>query len=440
MEQIHSYHSAAIKVIESYDTTPSKADEILSEQIFISTNKTQYHGICQFIFLTVLRNKFLIDEVISILTAKKPKKKLLYILKAAIAEIIISDEQKQPKVIHSWVEFTKKSLSLGESKFVNAVLRKSYKTVTDLKNSGDLSISYSMPSWLINRWLDQIGREKTLEILNICNKPSDVFFRKSYSPEAEKLFKNFENFFEKSDFENFYILKSGNWNNVSELLKTRYFYIQDPSTSIAVKALNPICGGKYLDLCASPGGKSRIIADLIEKDFIENSKTKEQLSQTLLVSVDLPKRIKKLKENLKNIDFIKSTVIECDLLNENLVEKLQKENLPTKFDGIFIDAPCSNTGVLRRRPDTRYRISENDILQCKKIQLQLLEKYKHYLKEDGKIVFSTCSIDIDENENNAKEFIAKNKNFELISAKTNLPTKQSDGSGFFICCEVARNC
>ena len=113
MEKIHSYHSAVINVIEIYDTTPSKADEILSEQIFISVNKRPYQAICQFIFLTVLRNKFLIEQTISTLAKKKPRKKLLYILKASIAEIIISDEKNHPKVIHSWVDFTKKVLSLN---------------------------------------------------------------------------------------------------------------------------------------------------------------------------------------------------------------------------------------------------------------------------------------------------------------------------------------
>ncbi len=432
MEKIHSYHSAVISVIEIYDTTPSKADEILSEQIFISVNKRPYQAICQFIFLTVLRNKFLIEQTISTLAKKKPRKKLLYILKASIAEIIISDEKNHPKVIHSWVDFTKKVLSLNESKFVNAILRKSYEALSNIRNSDNLSIAYSMPLWIVERWKKHFGLEKTRELLQLCNKPSEVFFRKSYSKEAENFFKNYSNFFKKSDFENFYILKSGNWNNVSDLLKSRFFYIQDPSTSFAAKQLEPKCSGCYLDLCASPGGKSRIIADLIEKDFIENSKSKEDLSKSLLVSVDLPKRIKKLRENLESTNFIKSVVVECDLLNENLEEILKNNKLPTQYDGIFIDAPCSNTGVLRRRPDARYRISEKDIFECKKIQIQILEKHKGLVKSGGKIIFSTCSIDIEENEKNAEEFISKNNNFKIIKSGTCLPTNQSDGCGFAV--------
>ena len=431
MKENSSYHDTIVKVIEIYDRNPSKADEILSEKFFTDLYKSPFLAICQFIFLTLLRNNFLINASIEKIVNKKPKNKLLYALKASIAEIIISDSEKLPKVIHSWVDYAKKRFSKNESNFLNAVLRKVPNTIDFLQKSGDLSVIYSFPDWLIKRWFNFFGKEKTLQILKISNLPSEVFFRKSYSQTADKEFQKVEIFFKKSNFENFYILKSGNWQFVKDILKSRNFYIQDPSTSFAVKKLNPKVGGKYLDLCASPGGKSRFIVDLIELDAIKNNK-QEELKNTILVSVDLPKRIKKLNENLQKIDFLNSKILECDLLKENLAEKLKEQNLPNVFDGVFIDAPCSNTGVLRRRPDARYRIKENDILACKEIQSQLIKKYSKFVEIGGKFVFSTCSIDFEENEKNAQEFLSENPNFSLLESNTYLPSLENDGCGVFV--------
>ena len=429
MKEYLSHHDTAFKIIEIYDNNPSKADEILSEQFFITLNKRPFQTICQFIFLTVLRNKFLIERTIELLSAKKPRKKLYCVLKTAHAEILITETKQHPKVIHSWVEYTKKAFSIGESKFVNALLRKSFEKMQELKNSSDLSVAYSMPNWLVQRWISTFGKEQTIEILKICNLPSEVFFRQSPTDDAKKIFESVSKYFKNSDFENFYILKSGNWQNVKHLINTKHFYIQDPSTSFAVDKFKPECSKKYLDLCASPGGKSRIIADFILKN---SSNNRDKLQETLLVSIDVKDRIQKLKQNLSHINFITSKVIECDLLKENLDEKLIKENLPIEFDGVFIDAPCSNTGVLRRRPDARYRINENDINQCKKIQAELLQKYSNFVKTSGILVFSTCSIDKVENEDNIELFLKNNPNFEILYSHTYLPTLQSDGCGCFI--------
>ena len=430
MEKLSSYHNTAVRIIEIYDTTPSKADEILSEHFFIITDKRPFQSICQFIFLTVLRNKFLIEHTIQELSTKKPRKKLNCLLQAAIAELLFTEENRHPKVIHSWVEYAKKVFSMREAQFINALLRKAYAKVCDIKNGDNLSIIYSMPSWLINRWINFFGKEKTIEILKICNKASEVFFRKSPSSSAEKLFENYSQYFIKSEFEHFYILKSGNWQNVKDLINTKHFYIQDPSTSFAVKSLKPEVNKTYLDLCASPGGKSRTITDFILANAIDNNKESE-LKDSLLVSVDVSSRAKKLRENLSVIDYLSTEVVECDLLSQNLAENLAEKKLPLEFDGVFIDAPCSNTGVLRRRPDARYRISEKDIFECKKIQLELLNKCAKFVKNKGTLVFSTCSIDFEENEQNAKEFLEQNKNFKFLDGKTFLPTNQSDGCGYF---------
>lgn len=433
MEDSSPYQNTAVKIIEIYDSSPSKADEILSEHFFASINKRPFRGICQFIFLTVLRNKFLIEHTIQLLAKKKPKFKMQCLLKAAIAEVIIAEDDKKPKVIDSWVGWTKKNFSKGEANFVNAVLRRCSEAIEKTKRSEELSVIYSIPNWLIERWKKFFGSSKTDGILEILNKPSEVFFRMSPDSAAARVFENYTQFFSPSKFENFYRLNSGNWKNASPLLETGYFYIQDPSTYFAPNQLKPRAGGKYLDLCASPGGKSRIIADLIKNDFLQNREKygAETLGESLLVSVDFGNRIQRLKENMEKVDFMDCKVADCNLLKEDLKQKLEAAGLPTAFDGVFIDAPCSNTGVLRRRPDARYRIRESDISNCAEIQRKLLEKYAGYVKSGGTLVFSTCSIDEEENAQNAEYFSKNNPDWTITVSKTILPDEENDGCGFF---------
>ena len=316
-----TYHDIVVKMLEEYDTNPAKADEIMSEQFIFTDKNRTFRRVCQFIFLTVLRNKLLIDHILRPMSAKKPSAKLNAILCAACAEVIENKEDKHPKIVHDWVNYAKKSCSVGESRFVNALLRKFYvekdKFAKNLKTDDDLAAFYSHPAWIVKKWISQFGREKTIEILKNNQLPSDVFFRVSPTAEAKDILKNYEQFFAPTEFQNFYKLKTGHWSDVSHLLETPWFYIQDPSTFEGPKMLSPTPGQKILDLCASPGGKSRAIADIV----LENPNAPQ--SETILVSVDTGRRMKNLKDNLSKLKSIKSFLIECDLLKEDLSEKLK---------------------------------------------------------------------------------------------------------------------
>lgn len=425
-----TYHDIVVKMLEEYDTNPAKADEIMSEQFIFTDKNRTFRRVCQFIFLTVLRNKLLIDHILRPMSAKKPSAKLNAILCAACAEVIENKEDKHPKIVHDWVNYAKKSCSVGESRFVNALLRKFYvekdKFAKNLKTDDDLAAFYSHPAWIVKKWISQFGREKTIEILKNNQLPSDVFFRVSPTAEAKDILKNYEQFFAPTEFQNFYKLKTGHWSDVSHLLETPWFYIQDPSTFEGPKMLSPKPGQKILDLCASPGGKSRAMADIA----LENPNAPQ--SETILVSVDTGRRMKNLKDNLSKLKSIKSFPIECDLLKEDLSEKLKTSELPLEYDCAYLDAPCSNTGVLRRRPDARYRITESDIFECAKIQSEMLSIAAKHIKPGGRLLYSTCSIEDEEDKLNAEAFLKNHPNFKLIDGKTLIPSTDNDGAGTYL--------
>ncbi len=439
MKKNFSQQERLLKLLLSYAEKPQKAGELLaeSEALDKSPNSAQVHSYVNAVFLTFLRNKSALEKVLEKLSPKPPKKKLKFAILCAFADML-SATGKSPQAADSWVEYVKLSFSKGEANFLNALLRKFQKSYADLKNNAQdaisLSVAYSFPEWLISRYLQHFGKEKCIELLETENASSKVFFRKSPTPEADALYSKNSEFFETSKFPNFFKLKSGNWQKLSHLLDTPHFYAQDPSTSFAPKALAPIPGASYLDLCAAPGGKSRCMADLIlaEASSQKRQYSQDELKKTLLVSVDRgTKRVKTLLENMLKVDFLNSCVIDCDIIEEDLAAKLSERGLPATFDGVLLDAPCSNTGVLRRRPDARWRLQESDMEQCAKLQLKLLNFAAKFVRRGGKLVYSTCSIDSEENEENAAKFTKSNPDFKLIGGQTFLPTAESDGAGVF---------
>ena len=291
-------------------------------------------------------------------------------------------------------------------------------------------MAYSHPEWLVKKWVDTFGFEKALEILKNDQNPSCVFLRSSGSKRAKNLEIEYKDVLSDTPFKNFKILKSGEWETAKKLLESGEFYIQDPSTSFAPSLLNPKFGEIVLDLCASPGGKSRFCADLIREsaNFDE-----EKCRSSTLVSVDIPgPRICNLRENISKIDFLKTYVLEADLNSEKLAKKLESRGLPLKFDCVLLDAPCSNTGGLRRRPDARYRLSEGDIAKSADFQKKLISKASEFVRPGGRLVYSTCSIEPEENEENASWFLRNFPEFKQVCGGTSLPDDFKDGSGSFL--------
>lgn len=418
----------AAKLLMEYEKRPLKADEFLDSQYSLFYKYGEERRVCQFIFLTVLRNKLLIDTILAVFLKKMPRPGLFSVLKCACAEIISAREDKIAQTVHSWVEVSKKICSQGESKLANAVLRKFSQKYSEIcsnaKTLEDFALLYSHPLWIAKSWQAQFGFEKAVRIMRKNQEPSEVFLRVQNTPKAKEELQKYSEFLCESEFENFYKAKRGCFQNIKSFLDTPFAYIQDPATKFAPTLLNPQKSEKILDLCAAPGGKSRMIADLARQKNPDGF-----LADTLLVSVDLNSpRLEKLKQNISKIDFLKTACIACDLANENLKDILEKSSLPASFDAILLDAPCSNTGVLRRRPDARYRIEPKDISNCKSLQIKILKNALPLLKKGGRLVYSTCSIDKSENEEAPKEALEGLKDFKIDHLQTILPDA-CDGAG-----------
>ena len=407
----------ATLLMKKYLDTGEKPSELF-ETITSKMGQTELNQ-CKFLFYGALRNKLRIETAIKSLIKKQPKHLVFSIFFISGYELLEASQNKKEKIIHHAVEESKSLISANETKFINAVLRKLVFALEEQTPENSLSIFYSHPQWLVDHWIEQFGSIKTEQLLQWNQQIPRLYLYSKHLSDTDKAQL-------KCIRDNCYELpvKGIHHPGIKDLLNQGLAYIKDPATLNAVDALDPKPNEGILDLCASPGGKT---FDCIQRMNNRGS----------IVAVDLPnKRIERLKHNLSTYvqENPQLKIFAQDILTIEDEAFLEAE-LPTRYDGILLDAPCSNTGVIQRKPDIRWRINSKDIDQCAELQLKLLTQASLWLKSDGRIVYSTCSIDPTENDLVVDAFLKSQRghNFRLMQKKIYYPwSDQHDGAGVFL--------
>jgi 16S rRNA (cytosine967-C5)-methyltransferase len=372
-------------------------------------------GLCQEIVYGVVRWQAALDWLIARKTGGREQKPALQnLLRLGLYQIFWLDRIPDHAAVHETVELAKQNGFGPQAGFVNAILRgylreadETKKLLADLKISNP-AIGHSHPQWLVEKWQKQFGEEKTQQLLEWNNTPPKTFARvNAMKTDAGKLVEkwreeNVDYDFVRRDWlgENLiFELKSHPPLNSLASFRDGWFYIQDPSTLLAVRELDPQPGETVLDLCAAPGGKTTFIAQLMN-------------NQGRIVAQDVSEdRLKLIKENCARLGV---TCVEPVLFSTFNLQ-------PSTFNRILIDAPCSNSGVMRRRLDLRWRIQPEEIERLRATQLDLLNQAAASLKPGGVLVYSTCSLEPEENSKVVKEFLSEHAEFKLESERQLLP-------------------
>ncbi|MFT6793495.1 MAG: 16S rRNA (cytosine967-C5)-methyltransferase [Rubritalea sp.] len=355
----------------------------------------------------VIRNQSLLDHFIAQLREGKIDMELRNVLRIGIFQILFMGVADHAAV-NETVEGTRKGLR----GLVNAVLRRTLREKEELLGQIKdlpLQVQFSHPKWLCQRWEESFTPEQLRDLLEWNQTPTTLTFRiNSLVPEAQEIVSNSPNVDQLEDHPEFYRslkLPKHEW------MDQGYIYIQDPATQHAVNLLDPKEGETILDACAAPGGKSTQIAAAM------SNKGK------LLCTDSNPKRIPRLLENLENLN-VKIAETEVFDWTEPAPEKWHNQ-----FDGILLDVPCSNTGVLRKRIDARWRMTPESFTQLRELQLKILSNALPCVKVGGRIVYSTCSIDAVENKELIKQFLIDHPEFELTKEQQIYPFEhQTDGA------------
>ena len=397
--------------------TGGEFTENLLDDAFAGTRLSPVdRGLCHELVCGTVRWQATLDWLIARKTGGRGQKLALQnLLRLGLYQIFWLDRIPDHAAVNETVELAKHAGFNTQAGFVNAVLRgylreadETKKLLADLKNSQP-ALGYSQPEWLVEKWRKNFGDEKTRQLLEWNNTPPKNFARSNtLKTDAGKLVERWREENVEYDFftrdwtgENLvFELKSHPPLATLPSFRDGWFYIQDPGTLLAVRELDPQPGETILDLCAAPGGKATFIAQLME-------------NQGRLVAHDtFPDRLKLIEENCQRLG------VTCV---ETILPSTLNSQLSTSFDRVLVDAPCSNTGVLRRHVDLRWRISPEEILRLQKTQFELLRQAASVLKPGGTLVYSTCSLEPEENSEVVKEFLAAHQNFKLASERQLLP-------------------
>jgi len=408
--------------------------------------------------LGTIRNRRAIDTVITTFSGRPVERipdKLLNIIRIGAYELIYSPATGQHSIVNEAVENAKALIGKKQVGFVNAVLRQITRHITNRQiqlpqadsrctlaqtlatgcefdmdflpdpesSPADyLSTVFSLPKWLITDWLSEFGTALTRQICLASNRKPCIYLRpNSLKTTTQNLAEKFQQV--DIDFEIVDVKcsmpdtrrVSSIENQESSMIRIKspraitdlpgfaegLFTVQDISASQAVSILGPQPNWTILDLCAAPGVKTTQLAEATGD------------SATIIATDIDAERLKKVEENTTRLGIKSVDIVPYG--------KLPNSN----FDCVLLDVPCANTGVLARRIEARYRVTPGVIKKLIKTQSELLGAAAQMIKPHGKICYSTCSIQKDENGNLVRDFLQKNRNFELKSEKLTLPSAES---------------
>lgn len=358
---------------------------------------------------------------------KKLKKQVLTILRMGAYQIFFMSKVPNSAAVNESVKLSKKNQSAYASSLINAVLRKCSQNglVYPKKDTDEfLSVYYSCPLWLIHKWNKQYGKSECLHLLEESLKKAETVIRVNTLKTDEKtlaqllLQEGVES--EKTVIENsLKIFLSGKEITKLNSFKQGLFHVQDIASTLCAQALCAKSNETVFDLCAAPGGKSFSVAQLM------NNSGK-------IFAFDLyPQRTKLISQGAKRlgIDIITAAVGDASEHNAEL----------GLADRVLCDVPCSGLGIIRRKPEIRYK-DESEVDALPPLQLKILENAARYVKPGGRLVYSTCTLNKNENENVCLKFLENSSDFESVEPLSQIGKNKfltlmphiNQSDGFFI--------
>lgn len=412
-------------------------DEIIKENKKILEDRDI--GFISEIVYGVITWKLTLDEIIkkySTIRLKKISVWILNILRMGIYQIVFLDKVPKSAAVNESVNLAKRYGHKSSSNFVNAILRKvekkDYDEFFQIKDDIErISKTTSMPIWIIEELLKENDIKKVEKICKNSNIKAKVCIRintlKCDKDEIKILLKENGLEYKESKLDDFLILDKVKKIETLDLFKKGYFTVQDEGAGVIAKVLAPKSNQIILDACSSPGGKTTYMAELMK-------------NRGKIIAWDIhPHRVKLVQDNARRLGI--------DIIEVNCEDAtIYKQEYEEMFDKILLDVPCLGLGVLKRKPDIKWKRKKEDIKEITNIQQKILENCSKYLKKGGELVYSTCSIVYEENEKIVEEFLKENKDFSYVNLENEInivkekrntsyiqlyPSRETDG--FFIC-------
>ena len=368
-----------------------------------------------------------LDHIIDLFSKTKTKKMkplIRNLMRMSVYQIKYMDSVPDAAVCNEAVKLAKKHKFGQLSGFVNGVLRNIARNINDIKYpdvkkefNKYLSVRYSMPEWIVRKFIKDYGNEKTQEILAAFQSGNSISIRvntaKCTPSELKDILCDEGVCVEEIEGLDYAFVISGfDYLNSLESFRNGLFYVQDVSSMMVAEYAKPEHGDHVIDVCAAPGGKSTHIAELLNgSGFVEARDLTDY-------------KVSLIEENIKRhgLSNMGAGCMDATVFDEASVEKA---------DILICDLPCSGLGVLGRKKDIRYKMTEQSLDGLAELQKEILDTVHTYVRKGKKLIYSTCTMNPAENEENVRWFINRYPEFELETSKQMFP-KEIGNDGFFI--------
>lgn len=345
---------------------------------------------------------------------RRPPPGALTLARLGLYQLFWLDRVPDHAAVNETVESARRLELASQTGFLNALLRgyareaDATRALIDELKQTNPAIGWSHPKWLVERWQHRFGKEELESLLAWNNTPASTYARiNTLLTDASKVIQAWREEGVDYDFGRwdwvpdslvFQLRRHPSLDRLASFAKGGY-YIQDPSTILAAITLAPRPGERILDLCAAPGGKATLLAQLIDNDG------------RIIASEPEPRRRDRLRQN-------------ADRLGADIeVIGPEQAEIMGPYDAILVDAPCSNTGVFRRRIEARWRLSPEELGRSRRTQEELLHQAAKCVRPGGRIVYSTCSLEPEENREVVDTFLASHPGFRLASSRQLTPPR-----------------
>ena len=415
----------AVGILEKIEKNQSFSNLLLNEAVKNRDLSDQDRGLLTELVYGVIQNKLLLDYQLEpfIRNPKKVENWVTQLLRLSLYQMTQLDKVPTHAIVNEAVRIAKHRGHKGISGFVNGVLRsidrqgvRSPEEISDPVTH--LSIKYSYPKWIIELLIEEVGKEETEKIAQSLSTRAKVSLRvnttlKPMDQVIEQLSQEGYKVRESKVARDGLVCENGLPVN-SDLFKNGTITVQDESSMLVAEATQVSGSDRILDACAAPGGKTTHMATYLNA------------AEGSIVALDLSKsKLKKVDENAERLGV--STKIETMALD---ARKSGEVFDAQSFDKILVDAPCSGLGLMRRKPDIRYQKTLEDIYSLQKVQLDILNNVAPLLKKGGRLLYSTCTITLKENNEVIAAFLKENPEFIIEPVYTHKEMVKLSKEGF----------
>lgn len=415
----------AVKVLNRFDRSDSYIDKLLNSELKHEHLIHQDKALLTELVNGVIRWRGKIDWILTGFYHGDYQKCLNLVknsMRIALYQMMFLNRIPIPAAIFESVEVVKKIQGDKTAAIVNGVLRNIARNLDNIRypdRAEDevyyFAVLHSHPKWLVKRWMERFGLHEAESLMEYNNQrpyiPVRVVSTNSDMDEIKNTFNTYKISFRESPyFPNSLLLESPRYDiTASELFKKGKITIQDPAAALSIKLADPKPGNVVIDLCAAPGGKSFLIAEMMN-------------NQGKVIAVD---------KHQSKLHFITEG---AERLGFDIIETTTRDAESHKFtetaDLVFADVPCSGLGTISKKPDIKWKKESEDITKLVVHQRQILENASKIVKPGGVVVYSTCTIEPEENENNINWFLSRHEDFMLDRAENYLP-KELCQNGFY---------